>query len=625
LKTKAIFLENITDYEKLDESIFSDNEYLIFSFNIDVYNFLKNKKHDFKIADEYLTSDDHSKIYEYTTSFYDWHKRDQILETMELEGTNLLGIFDTAELHHLLIREIHCFIILKRILEKFHFTEIYANKHLSIMMTSILKDNYKIIQIPNLHHDFAIPFEKYSIPLSILGYKIPITLSRNTYKKIKSTFESFVGKGSNLWFNPNNSKKSILFLEFNFEQYLDLFKNIKSDKNIILVNMRRPAFTDLNSLKLLKNLNCSIVTPDYFLSSYEKKLVLKNTKKYLVNLNKIWTQSDLLSKIFRIEDCSIWNTIKDILLQTYQRRLEDYVKLILFAKKISTSINLSCIVSLNVIGETEKSILDQNKKIPSILLEHGFTNYVPELSKFDISNMYSLFKDKIALWGNIQKEYLIKQHSIPEERILTIGSSRHDAFFNQNIPHNTSKKTVLITPGQFDEPNAVYDTNSFIKYNTLFKKLLSILKQIPDVSVIIKLHPSQQKNNLYLKKMIQKIDSNIPIKQSTPIINEIQSCDVLINIFPELFPSTVLLEGLILKKPIMNISLYDRHYDFEFEKDESVLSINDSGDLEKNIKKLLFDKEFQSRLIQNGTKHVNRYMSNPGHASKELARILNSY
>ena len=29
------------------------------------------------------------------------------------------------------------------------------------------------------------------------------------------------------------------------------------------------------------------------------------------------------------------------------------------------------------------------------------------------------------------------------------------------------KKIVLITPGQFDEPNAVYDTNSFIKYENL--------------------------------------------------------------------------------------------------------------------------------------------------------------
>ena len=625
LKTKAIFLENIEDYNNLDEKFLQDKNNLLFSFNIDVYNFLKNKKHDFEIADEHLTQDDHSKIYQYAISFYDWYKKNSLLETMEFEGTNLLGLFDTAELHHLLIREIYRFITLKRILNKFSFTEIFANHNLSIMINSIKKQEYKIIEIQNTSHDFSIPFEKYSLPLSILGHEIPLTISRNMYKKIKSTIESFVCKGSNLWFNPNNSKKSILFLEFNFEQYLDLFKNLKSDKNIILINIRRPAFTNFNSLKMLKDLNCSIITPDYFLSSSEKKLVTKYTKKYLINLEKLWEEQSLLSKIFTIENCSIWNIIKDILLQTYQLRLEDYVKLVLFSKKLSTSINLSCIISLNNIGETEKAILNQNEKIPSILLEHGFANYVPELSQFDISSMYPTFQDKIALWGNTQKKYLMDQHSTSEEKILTVGSPRHDIFFKNTTSNNTSRKTVLITPGQFDEPNAVYDTNSFIKYELLFQKLFSILKQIPNISIIVKLHPSQQKNNLYFKKIIQKIDPDITIKQSTPIIDEIQSCDLLINIFPEIFPSTVLLEGLILKKPVMNISLYDRSYNFEFEKDESVLSIRDTDDLETNLKKILFDNKFKSTLIQNGTKHVNRYLSNPGYASEELARVLNSY
>ena len=55
----------------------------------------------------------------------------------------------------------------------------------------------------------------------------------------------------------------------------------------------------------------------------------------------------------------------------------------------------------------------------------------------------------------------------------------------------------------------------------------------------------------------------------------------------------------------MNISLYDRSYNFEFEKDESVLSIRDTDDLETNLKKILFDNKFQSTLIQNGTKYVN--------------------
>ena len=169
-----------------------------------------------------------------------------------------MELFDTAELHHLLIREIYKFITLKRILEKFDFTQIYANEHISKMISSIIDDNSIISEIKSTPHDFAIPFEKYSIPISVLGKNIPLTISRSNYKKIKSKVESFLGKKNNLWFDSKNLKKSILFLEFNFEQYVELFKNLKSDKNLVLVNIRRPAFMDLSTLKTITELNCSI-------------------------------------------------------------------------------------------------------------------------------------------------------------------------------------------------------------------------------------------------------------------------------------------------------------------------------------------------------------------------------
>ena len=42
LKTKAIFLENIEDYEKLDEKFLQDKNNLIFSFNIVYYKVIIN-------------------------------------------------------------------------------------------------------------------------------------------------------------------------------------------------------------------------------------------------------------------------------------------------------------------------------------------------------------------------------------------------------------------------------------------------------------------------------------------------------------------------------------------------------------------------------------------------------
>ena len=49
----------------------------------------------------------------------------------------------------------------------------------------------------------------------------------------------------------------------------------------------------------------------------------------------------------------------------------------------------------------------------------------------------------------------------------------------------------------------------------------------------------------------------------------------------------------------MNISLYPRSFNFEFENDESVLSINDTDDLEKNLKKIINPKVFPLHNPQN--------------------------
>ena len=281
---------------------------------------------------------------------------------------------------------------------------------------------------------------------------------------------------------------------------------------------------------------------------------------------------------------------------------------------------------MNVFGETEKAILECNEQTPSVLLEHAFTNYVPALSLYDISNMYPVFKDKISLWGPIQKEYLVKQHGISDDRIFLSGSPRHDKFFRNS--HNASSDTklrVLVTLGMLDEQNAIFSTELFLRFESILEKIFLTLESIPNLSFVVKLHPSLQKNNIQMKNFIQELNSKISIKQFSSILDEIKDCDIMINVFTEIYGSTVMLEGLILEKPILNISLDTRSFEFEFEKNNAVLSKSYSDDIDQSIKEILFDKNLQENLIKNGNKHVNQYLTNPGNASKELARILSSF
>ena len=49
LQNRAIFLEKIEDYKKIDKKLLEDKNYLVFSFDIDVYNFLKEKNKFLKL------------------------------------------------------------------------------------------------------------------------------------------------------------------------------------------------------------------------------------------------------------------------------------------------------------------------------------------------------------------------------------------------------------------------------------------------------------------------------------------------------------------------------------------------------------------------------------------------
>jgi hypothetical protein len=624
MRENAIFLENIDDFKKLPIDDFE--KFDIFTFDVEVHKHLTKKKIFHYVADQFLNNMDHENIFKYTTSLYYWYN-DKLIPKLEFKEFNILSLFDTSEFHNLLIREIYRFIIIKRILEKQKFLQIYINSHLSSIVKLFLKDSTKIKIIENSSIEFSIRFEKYTLPISIYGKNLPLKISRKKYEMMKNTFEKIMGNIFGLFFNPKTKKSVILLIELNTEWYHELLFNFKKfDNDVILINLRKPAFWNLKTLKFLKKSNCKILTPNSFLSKNEKNIVLSSSLEYSNKLDELWKNKKPFSKVFEIEGTSIWPIIEKILLKTYKQRISEYLRLILFSKKIDREINPKCIMSVNIFGETEKAILGSNTHTQSILLEHAFTNYVSELSLYDIGNMYPVFKDKIALWGNIQKNYLVKQHEISDERIILSGSPRHDIFFHnkQNNPSSPTSR-VLITLQMLDEANAIYNTELFLRFELVLKKIFLSLGNIKNISFIVKLHPSLQKNNIQMKKFIQEFDQRIVIKQFSSILDDIQECDVMINIFTEIYGSTVMLEGLILEKPILNISLDVRTYKFEFEKDASMLSISYKDDIDKNIKKIIFDKDLQTTLIKNGTKHVKRYLTNPGTASKELARVLSSF
>ena len=247
-------------------------------------------------------------------------------------------------------------------------------------------------------------------------------------------------------------------------------------------------------------------------------------------------------------------------------------------------------MSLNVMGETEKTILALKKDdVQSIMLEHAFANYLPSIARYDIGNMYSLFPEKIALWGPIQKKYLIDQHKINEDRIIMCGSPKHDSYPQKEEVHINSKKNILLCLRPIIDHSGHKNSNSYEKYHNILKQILQSFENDPNLIILVKLHPANELHNDILKQEIKKISSKIKIYQSIPIKNLIQKSTFVINISPDGYdPSTIIMESMLLKKPVVNINLDDDMIQFDFVKQNSALkTLRKSKKLSSNYAKTI--------------------------------------
>ena len=630
MKKTLIFVDTDTDISNFNTSRLELSQSTVFSFNIHTHKLLEEKGVQHEIGETYLSEEDHYKIFDKTVSYWEWFKNNPAFQEFELENINLLSVLDTAELHQIIIHELSIFLTMKRIIDKIKPEKIITSSHFSGMLKSLaVKNNIKIETQLRSNHEFLIPWNNFLIRFNMGKIPISFSISRITYDKVRNFLESIIGKTFGLWLHVKNLKKMVLFIEFDPSQYPSLVHNLgKNNANLLFINRRKTAIWNFKSIRILQQNRCKIASPQQFLTNKEKKQAKILSLNFSQKLEKIWGEEiQLLSNIFSIEDFTFWPSISETLLQIFKSRMLEYVSLVKFSKKLFEKIDFSSIVSLNTMGETEKTILNTNKnKIPTVLLEHGASDFLPEISRYDVTSGYRNFEDKIAVWNEYQKKYLVEYRKIPENRILVVGSPRHDSFFDKEVLKNRhSQKTILIVFPAIAEMNFLSDTQTYIRLEKLLRKIFATVKNMHDVNLVVKLHPVQDSNNEYIKKLIQKLEPKIPIYQVGSIKKIIESCDVMINIHVELMPSTVLLEGLILKKPTINITMLDKFLEFQYVKDNAVLSISDQSDLIKPINDLLYDKEFSEKLIKNGQNHVRKFLANPGNASKSLADVLNSF
>jgi UDP-N-acetylglucosamine 2-epimerase len=299
------------------------------------------------------------------------------------------------------------------------------------------------------------------------------------------------------------------------------------------------------------------------------------------------------------------------------------MKMAIIVKNIVKKINLKAIVKLNDIGETEKVFMNYNNNIPLILLQHGYTDYNDYSARFDSTNGYSRIRDRIAVWGETQKKYLIEKRNVLAEKIFVSGSPKHDRFFHVERKAETQKKTILLAPRAITEMTAEDNIDLHIRYEKLLDRILSFVVKNPQIELIVKLHPIQLGHNNELVEYFKKQDYEINLKINSPVINEIEKSDVVISITSEEWDlSSIVLESQIMNKPILNISPTDERGQFQCVNEDSIISMTDNDNIEEAMEKILFDDKTRDELKNNTKEYLKKYLANPGDASSKFADYL---
>ena len=608
--TELYILEGIKEEELTNLAKKKNSEFITFDYKSHKKLLDRNIHH--KLIDDYITDLDRREIFDFSIRCL--KKIEEFNgSVLTFHDINLVNLIDRGELHVFLMNIIPKIKVVGQILQNNNYEKIFlASNIYEIFVDSRFKENIRLL---NTIQDEFMSFEKIDIPIELGILKTKITIDRSKYKIIKHVIEKCIGNFFGL--RKNDKKKKIVLLEFNPEVYHDLLKEInRRGFQPVLINFRRSPIFNFKTIRYLIKSKSAIMFPKDWLEKVELEEFEKNKINFFNKMNEVIKNKKIFLN-FDYKGINFSSFFQKTLNRILIQRLDEYIMQILIAESIKSRSDIQGIVTLNFSGETEKAFSYVQEKIPILYLQHGFANYIESTSHFDVLDDFHLIKNKIAVWGDIIKDYLIRVKAIPENKIIVSGSPKYDSF--SRIEKNRKRKKIMLVTIR---PIAMHVEGPRIelyeKYKNTLDKLILISNNIENLEIIFKLHPQQNPSNQIIIDMIKKNNNKIKILQFNPIKELLSDCDLHVNIAPDNFDaSTVILEAMIMGKPTLNIQLQKNEIEFEFMKAGAIKTINYDSDIKEAIFDLI-SHHGTEELFNNSQNFLNKYMKNRGNAVKKL-------
>ncbi|MBA30902.1 MAG: hypothetical protein CL905_03510 [Dehalococcoidia bacterium] len=571
----------------------------------------KGIKHE--IIDEFLTDDTRKEIFIFCSTWLKRHEEDNRSE-FKIHDIDLTTIIDRNELLEFLMEKIPKTVAFFNIIKNQKFDTIFVPSNMKDVLSKVDIDSE--VRFMDMMDEELMSFETINIPINFKFFKKKYSMKRERYYFIKKFLERIYGKIFGISkIIPNNKK--ILLLEFDPEIHENILTEINNQGfQAILLNNRKTVISSFQSIRILKKTNSCMMIPNDWLNQDIMNKRDKLKRQILKKIFQIKMFKALIPEC-KFQDIDFNDIMKHKIASIIIQRIDECLNTILIAESINHRDDFLGIMTMNFSGETEKIFLKSNNRIPIILLQHAFANYTKEISYFDILDDFHCIKNKIAVWGDAVKDYLVTVRSIPEEKILVSGSPKYDS--HSLIKNKKSGKIkLLITLRPIITHMEGYRLDLYDRYEKVIKDLIYFSNENKKIEIKFKLHPQQNKSNNILIDMIKKI-SNVEILQFESITDLLSECDLHVNVATDNFDaSSVILESMILGRPTVNIQLQKNDIDFEFIKYDAIKSVYYDEDIVKKISDLINDGNQKDELLKNSQLFLKRYLKNRNNASKRL-------
>lgn len=560
-----ILLHTINHFKKYSinkGNLNQNNSIKIIALTIELRIYLKQKKIQYKIEEDYINEALATKIdYDALDFCEKWHN--DLFKFRDIS----LGLLIRWELRYYIARIFTYIHLLLKIIEIEKPTEIisfndsnpYIKEFNEVVkyISSKKKINLNLIPIGKSKQPHI-----FSSKQNLMAMLRSLIVEIQEYKPFKFSMKVLLNL---LWvlknlkiciFNKNQNN----ILTYQYTYHESIVKEISQDNNLVLLDdqIRISNYKDL--FQNLRSLFISRGGYHIFFEMFDSFKIKRQTNLYFrKSLNK-WKkiiEKTRSEEIFFYNGISIWPLFKGKIHEIIFSDFKKLINTIILIHRILNKKKYKIIILSNDVTQRSMilAIIASKIGVPTLVIQHGLTGYPVAF--------FPSFSQKFATWGKISKEWLIS-HGMKNDKIIITGCPRFDVYSNLNQNEQLKKliknsifkkfriqeeKKLFVFASVYGDLHKRFPTIAFnfLEIEKTYYILLNIAKNLPKSHLIIKLHPTDTTGGSIPLEIMKNLGiKNVSIIQKNNIIDLIVACDCFITA-----ESTTGVEAMILEKPII--------------------------------------------------------------------------